>query len=90
MIKYVLYKSPFLFQVRDYVYKSFRHTYGKGNPFFFLLFMHRVKNIGSISVTSVWSDLLFYVAICSKGEGVSSKCSVSHRNGVGFPNLADS
>lgn len=51
--------------------------------------MHRVKNIGSISVTNIWSDLLLYIANCSKAGGVSSKCSVSHHNGVGFPNPAN-
>lgn len=42
-------------------------------------------NIGSISVTSVWSD---YIANYSKAGRVSFKCSASHQNGVGFPNLA--
>lgn len=51
--------------------------------------MHRVKNIGSISVTNIWSDLLLYIANCSKAGGMSSKCSVSHQNGVGFPNPAN-
>ena len=63
------------------------HSGGK-NPFFFLLFMHRVKNIGSISFTSTLSDLLLYRANCSKTGWVSSKSSASHHNGVGFPNLA--
>lgn len=51
--------------------------------------MHRVKNIGSISVINIWSGLLLYTANCSKAGSMSSKCSVSHQNGVGFPILAN-
>lgn len=54
------------FPVPSYIYKSFRHTGEEENPFFFLLFVHRMENIGPISFTSIWSDYLLYTVNCSK------------------------
>lgn len=81
-------KKSQLFQVGDYLHKSFRRTQGKKNSIFILLFTHGLTNIGSISFTSIWSGLLLYMANCSKAGWASSKGSASHHSGVGFPNLA--